>query len=132
MKKFLLVLSNHISSNTKISVYELYKNGKSLFKTFVEDIEKDGNLFDKLAGAIRIVEETSNLNRYPKTKFREIQGHKLNCKVYEAKSGVVRIYLFHEEKTGRVILTGGLKDTQEKDIKSILKIIKEYHHEKQK
>lgn len=130
MKKFSLVLSNHISATTKISVFELVKNGKSLFKPFVDEIEKDGNLFDKLAGAIRIVEETSNLNRYPKTKFREIQGHNLKCKVYEAKSGIIRIYLCHEEKTGRIIITGGLKDNQEKDIKSILKIIKEYYNEK--
>ena len=125
-------MSNYISNNTKISVYELQKNEASLFEEFVDEIEKDGNLFDKLAGAIRIIEETSNLNRYPKTKFREIQGHKLNCKIYEAKSGIIRIYIFHEEKTGRIIITGGLKNNQPKDIKSILKTIKEYQDEKQK
>lgn len=97
----------------------------------MNEIEKDGNLFDKLAGAIRIIEETSNLKRYPQTKFREIKGHKLGCKVYEAKSNIIRIYLFHEEKTGRVIITGGLKDNQDKDIKFILKIIKQYNNEKQ-
>jgi len=123
-------LSDHILSATKISVYELCKNGKSLFEPFVDEIEKDGNLFDKLAAAIRIVEETSNLRRYPKTKFREIQGHNLDCKIYEAKSNIIRIYLFHEEKTGRVIITGGLKDNQVKDLKSIIKIIKEYRNEK--
>jgi hypothetical protein len=87
-------------------------------------------LFSKLATAIRIIEEKSNLNRYPKTKFREIQGHKLKCKVFEAKSGIIRIYLFHEEKTGRIIITGGLKDNQKKDLKSILKIKKEYNNER--
>jgi len=132
LKKFSLNLSPYIISTTRISVYELHKNGKSLFKPFVDEIEKNGNLFDKLAGAIRIIEDTSNLKRYPKTKFREIKSHNLNCKVYEAKSGVIRVYLFHEEKTGRVIITGGLKDNQAKDIKSILKIIKEYTHEKQR
>lgn len=130
MKKYSLILSDHILSATKISVYELCKNGKSLFEPFVDEIEKDGNLFDKLAAAIRIVEETSNLRRYPKTKFREIQGHNLDCKIYEAKSNIIRIYLFHEEKTGRVIITGGLKDNQGKDLKSIIKIIKEYRNEK--
>lgn len=130
MKKFSLSLSPHITSTTKIGVYELYKNGKSLFEPFVDEIEKDGNLFDKLAGAIRIIEESSNLKRYPKTKFRELKGHSLNCKVYEAKSNIIIVYLFHEEKTGRVIITGGLKDNQDKDIKSIFKIIKEYYDEK--
>ncbi|WP_198027637.1 hypothetical protein [Seonamhaeicola sp. S2-3] len=130
MKKFSLSLSPHITSTTKISVYELNKNGKSLFEPFVDEIEKDGYLFDKLAGALRIIEETSNLKRYPKTKFRELKGHNLSCKVYEAKSNIIRVYLFHEEKTGRVIITGGLKDNQDKDIKAILKIIKEYNDEK--
>jgi hypothetical protein len=130
LKKFSLNLSPHIISATKISVYELYKNGESLFEPFVDEIEKDGHLFDKLAGALRIIEATANLNRYPKTKFRALKGHGLNCKVYEAKSDIIRIYLFHEEKTGRVIITGGLKDNQAKDIKSIFKIIKEYQNEK--
>lgn len=130
MKKFSLILSNHISSNTKIPVFELCKNNKNQFEFFVNNIEKNGNLFDKLAGAIRIIEETSNLKRYPSTKFREIKGHKLGCKVYEAKNDIIRIYLFHEKKTGRVIITGGLKDNQDKDIKAILKTIKDYYDEK--
>ena len=130
MKRFSLILTSYVAKTTKISVYELCKDGKSLFKPFVDEIEKDGNLFDKLAGAIRIIEETSNLKRYPKTKFRELKGRNLNCKVYEAKSGIIRIYLFHEEKTGRIIISGGVKNNQEKDIKSIVKIIKEYNNEK--
>lgn len=130
MKKFSLNLSPHILSATKISVYELCKDGKSLFESFVDDIEKDDYLFDKLAGALKIIEATANLNRLPFTKFREIKGHRLICKVYEAKSDIIRIYLFHEEKTGRVIITGGLKGNQAKDIKSIIKIIKEYQNEK--
>lgn len=132
MKRFSLSLSPYIKSTTRISVYELNKNGKSLFKLFVDEIEKDDYLFDKLAGVLRIIEETSNLKRYPKTKFRELKGHNLNCKVYEAKSNIIRVYLFHEEKTGRVIISGGLKDNQDKDIKSILKIVKEYNDEKKR
>ena len=125
-------MSQCIPNSTKIDVYELCKNGKSLFQSFFEEIETDGNLFNNLAGALRIVEDTSNLNRRPKNKFREIQGHKLKCKVYEAKSGLIRIYLFHEEKTGRVIVTGGLKNDQNEDIKSILKIIRDYQNENDK
>lgn len=122
-------MSQYIPNTTKIDVFELCKNDESLFKSFFSEIEKDGNLLDNLAGAIRIIEDTANLNRRPKTKFRLIEGHKLKCKVYEAKSGLIRIYLFHEEKTGRIIVSGGLKDNQNKDIKKILKIIKEYQDE---
>jgi len=130
LKKYSLILSQHVINTTKIKVYELCKNDKSLFELFFNEIKKDGNLLNNLAGAIRIIEDTSNLNRRPKSKFREIQGHKLKCKVYEAKSGLIRIYLFHEEKTGRVIVTGGLKDNQNVNVKSVLKIIKEYQNEK--
>lgn len=130
MKRYSLTLSTHIPHTTKIDVYELCKNEQSLFATFFNEIEKDGNLLSNLASAIRIIEDTSNLMRRPKAKFRVIQGHNLNCKVYEAKSGSIRIYLFHEENTGRVIVTGGNKNDQDQDIKKILKIIKEYHDEK--
>ena len=129
MSKYSLTLSQHISTSTKISVYELCKNDKNLFESFLNEIEKDGNLFSNAASAIRIIEDTANLNRRPRTKFRLIEGHKLKCKVYEAKSGIVRVYLFHEEKKGRIIVSGGLKDNQTKDIKKILKIIKEYQNE---
>ncbi|MDD3721599.1 MAG: hypothetical protein PHW92_03795 [Lutibacter sp.] len=129
MKKYSLTLSQYIPNTTKIDVFELCKNDESLFKSFFSEIEKDGNLLGNLAGAIRIIEDTANLNRRPKTKFRLIEGHKLKYKVYEAKSGLIRIYLFHEENTGRIIVSGGLKDNQNKDIKKILKIIKEYQDE---
>ena len=130
MKKYSLTLSSYIPSNTKIDVYELCKNGKSLFEDFFNKIEKEGNLLSNLAGAIRIIEDTANLKLRPKNQFRLIQGHSLNCKVYEAKSGGIRIYLFHEEKTGRIIVSGGNKDSQDEDIKQMLKIIKVYQNEK--
>jgi hypothetical protein len=41
-------LSDYISKKTTIGVFELYKSGKSLFKPFVDEIEKDGNLLVKL------------------------------------------------------------------------------------
>ncbi|KZE83343.1 hypothetical protein HX017_14215 [Myroides marinus] len=47
-----------------------------------------------------------------------------------AKSGIIRVYLFHEEKTGRVIVMGGNKDSQDQDIKKVEKIIKEYNTQK--
>lgn len=128
MKKYSLTLSPHIPHNTKIEVYELCKNGKSLFEEFFDKIEKENNLFSNLSAAIRIIEDTANLKMRPDTQFR-ILHTKLDCKVYEAKSGSIRIYLFHEENTGRVIVTGGKKSNQDEDIRNIEKIIKEYQNE---
>lgn len=123
-------MSSHIPSNTKIDVYELCKNGNSLFEDFFNEIENEGNLISNLAATIRIIEDTSNLKLRPKKQFRLIQGHSLECKLYEAKSGGIRVYVFHEEKTGRVIVTGGNKDSQTEDIKKVIKTIKEYNNEK--
>lgn len=130
MKKYSLTLSSHIPSNTKIDVYELCKNGKSIFEEFFKQIEDEGNLISNLAAAIRIVEDSANLKMAPKAKFRVLQGLSVKCKVFEAKSGTIRIYMFHEEKTGRVIVMGGNKDSQNEDIKRVEKIIKEYNKEK--
>lgn len=124
-------MSRNVSPNTKIKVFELYKNGESLFEQFFDEVEQAGNLMSNLAASIRIIEDTANLNRRPKSKFRPIEGHKLNCKIYEAKSGIIRVYLFHEERTGRIIVTGGMKGDQDKDIKGVLKLIKEYFDENQ-
>ncbi|SEJ39613.1 hypothetical protein SAMN04488018_13211 [Myroides marinus] len=123
-------MSSHIPSNTKIDVYELCKNGNSIFEEFFKQIEEEGNLISNLAATIRIIEDSANLKMAPKTKFRILQGLSVKCKVFEAKSGIIRVYLFHEEKTGRVIVMGGNKDSQDQDIKKVEKIIKEYNTQK--
>ena len=96
---------------------------------FIDEHQNDALIFDKIAGALSIIEITSILLRLPKTKFRLIEGHGMNCKVYEAKSGIIRLYLFHEENTGRVIVTGGKKGNQKEDIKSVLQTIKNFNNE---
>lgn len=123
-------MSTHIPSDTKIDVYELCKNGKSVFEEFFIQIANEGNLISNLAAAIRIIEDTANLKMRPQKQFRVLQGVSFACKVFEAKSGGIRVYLFHEEKTGRVIVMGGNKNSQNEDIKKVEKIIKEYNNEK--
>lgn len=127
MSEYSIELSNLVSPNTEISVYELCKNGESLIAQFARTIETDKKLFNQFSGAISIVERSSSFSRpLPKTKFRQIEGHNLACKVYEAKKGNIRIYLFHQEKTGRIIVTGGKKGNQKKDIKAVITTIREY------
>jgi len=122
-------LSSNVSSTTKIPVLELCINGNSVFQPFVDEIEEDGNLEGDYFGAIRNLEHAANLLRLPQTKFKELKGFNIEGKFYEAKYGSVRIYHFHEEKTGRIIVLGGLKPNQKKDIKSAVKTIKNYQDE---
>lgn len=121
-------MSEIIDCNTKISVYELYKNGNSLFNDFYEDIKSNAIYFKSTTSAIKIIEQSANGLRLHKQKFRELKGTGLNCKVYEAKKDSVRIYMF-QDSLGRVIVTGGVKGDQTKDIARIIKIIKDYQNE---
>lgn len=121
-------MSPNVSSNTKIAVFELCINKNSLFQSFVDEVENDDNLESDFFGAIRNLEHAANLKRLPNTKFREIKGIDIKGKLYEAKYGCVRIYHFHEEYTGRIIVLGGVKTNQKKDIKSAVKTIKHYQN----
>lgn len=124
-------MSSHIVKPTRITVYELCKNNESIFQDFFDEIIKDINLFSDLARAIRVVEDTSNLIRYPQTKFRQLENVSKNFKVYEAKAGSIRIYLF-QDIVGRVIIAGGKKGDQITDIKRLSIILKDYHYENKK
>lgn len=131
MSKYSLILSSHIAPTTKIVVHELCKNDESIFKEFADEIVKDINLVSKFAKAISIIENSANQINMPKTKFRQLEvGKQVNCKVYEAKAGIIRVYMFAEKRTGRIIVLGGKKNNQDKDIKSVIRIIKDYYNDK--
>ena len=52
----------------------------------------------------------SDLGSLPDTKFKPIsKGKNEEFKEYELKSKNLRIYLFHEEKTGKIVVFGGIK-----------------------
>ena len=76
MSKYSLTISNHIPHSTKIQVYELCKNGDSLFEKFYEEIESDDILYSQLASALSFVESSANLQTLPKTKFRVLKTPK--------------------------------------------------------
>jgi hypothetical protein len=129
MSKYSLILSPNISSSTKIPVFELCVDGLSLFERFIGSIEENKTYGNDLAGAVRNLELAANLIRLPKTKFREINQQKFKNKFFEAKYGAVRIYHFHEKYTGRIIVFGGMKNNQQIDLKSAIRIIKRYQDE---
>lgn len=130
MKKYSIHLSKYTSSDTKISVFDLYEDDVCLFEQFYNQIQREGNLAGYLNSAISIVEAAANSLRLPQSKFKEIKAKGLPCKMYEAKKDDIRIYLFHEEHTGRIIVSGGKKSTQQQDINKIVNCIKAYYNEK--
>lgn len=126
MSKYSLIPSEYIIEETKIKVFELCKDDKSLLKSFIDEIENNDKLFNEFAGVMKVVEQTANLILRGKKKFRELNTNKIEVKLYEAKGKNIRLYMFHEEKTGRIIVTSGFKKNQKKDIKKVEGIIQDY------
>lgn len=91
-------MSSHIPSNTKIDVYELCKNGKSIFEEFFKQIEDEGNLISNLAAAIRIVEDSANLKMAPKKSLEFYKDFQLNVKSLKQSQEQLEFICFMKKK----------------------------------
>lgn len=124
MKKYSLSLCDKIQQPEKY-IYELCKNGKNEFNDFFQEIERNGTHFKYMAAALRILQDTSNnkvLRGKDKIRLLDtVNGFKL----FEIKKNILRIY-FISDTNGRIIVAGGKKDNQTKNISRIKKIIKNY------
>lgn len=112
---------------TKQKVNKLIRNGKCFVDEFWDEIKRDKNIGPELDELIATLEDVANCKMLPKNQYRKISlSRKLKYSTYEVKSKHLRLYLFHESKTGQILLLGGKKVEQEKDIKKVEKIVKEY------
>ena len=111
-----------------IKFYRLYKDGVCLYKEFEDIIKQEGTFRLDLEKLSRIFDSAASIgDKRPNQKhFKEIGKKGDSVKLYEAKSGGLRAYLFHEEGTGRIIVLGGKKSTQPKDIKHFRNLVNEY------
>jgi putative component of toxin-antitoxin plasmid stabilization module len=70
--------------------------------------------------------QISNLQSLPATKYKPLKGCKDAYTEYEIKTENLRVYLFKEEKTGSIIVCGGKKSTQQKDIQRFRNLKQSY------
>jgi putative component of toxin-antitoxin plasmid stabilization module len=124
MNKFALKLIDEIVGQLKI--FKLYVNNHCEFDEFEKQIEAEGSYSSELVTIQTRLQEIADGKLLPKEKFRNITPKKELVKEYEIKTRHLRVYLFHEEKSGRVIVCGGKKITQQKDIYHFRRIKKEY------
>ena len=68
----------------------------------------------------------ANLHTLPNTKLRNLTPDKELIKEYELKTKHLRVYFIHLEKTGKIILIGGYKKEQTKDIDQFRSLKKQY------
>ena len=114
MSKFALEKIKTIKG--KQSFYDLKVNGVCQFEYFSNEIEEQYK--SELITLNARMDLVANLNRLPKTKFRNLTPKKETVKEYEFKTKHLRLYVIHIEKTGKVIVLGGYKNTQKSDIPS--------------
>lgn len=114
----------------RLKFFKLLVNGTCEYDEFEKEIIKEGNLKQELTTIETRMHEIADLKSLPQNKFRDITPKKDNNKEYEIKTKNLRVYLFHEKNTGRVIVCGGKKGTQQADIKHFRNIKKEYFKQK--
>jgi putative component of toxin-antitoxin plasmid stabilization module len=102
------------------------ENNKCEYDEFEKQIQIESSYSSELVTIQARLHDIADGKLLPKEKFRNITPKKELVKEYEIKTRHLRVYLFHEEKTGRVIVCGGKKITQLKDMKHFRLIKKEY------
>lgn len=109
----------------KIEVYKLEIDGSCPFDEFLKDIELDPSFRRFLVGAFSILDDVVNLKLVPMQKFRNITRRGETTKEFEIKKSALRIYLFKTAE-GFVIVLGGKKNNQKRDIERFRKIKNRY------
>ena len=127
MYKFALAYISEISGRLKI--FKLIVNNHCEFDEFEQKIAKEvSNALELVTIQVRL-QEIADGKLLPKEKFRNITPKRELVKEYEIKTRHLRVYLFHEEKTGRVIVCGGKKTTQDKDMNHFRRIKRAYFNQ---
>lgn len=116
----------------KLKIFKLLIDDVSAFDEFCNEIKKEGNLSSELRTIMARLTEIADLKSLPKEKFKDITPAKEPNKEYEIKTKHLRVYLFHDKKTGRVIVSGGKKTSQKSDIKKFRNTKKEYFKQQEK
>lgn len=114
----------------KLKIFKLLIDDTCEFDEFEKRIEFEANLKSELTTIVTRLHEIADLKSLPESKFRDITPKNISNKEYEIKTRHLRVYLFHEKTTGRVIVYGGKKGTQKADIKHFRKIKKAYFNQK--
>ena len=121
MSKFALEEIDSIRGKQIFS--KLIMDGICLFDEFASKLEEQYK--SELDAIGYYMEAVANLQSLPDTKFRELKGGKGDVKEYEFKSRHFRVYVM-QQKGGKIIVIGGYKNNQSKDILSFRSIKKQF------
>lgn len=113
-----------------IGFKKLVIDGVCPYEEFWKQVEREGNLRKQLIGIIHNMNEVANRRSLPKEKFRDITPEKDPVREYEFKKGDLRVYAI-KDLTGHLVILGGKKNSQKKDIRSFRSIKQRYLQSKE-
>jgi hypothetical protein len=111
----------------RIDFFFLLQNEKNLFEEFIDEISMQGNYDSEIRTLkVRLQEMAEVKIPMPFTKCRDLTPKGDPVKEYELKTKKLRLYLFHDHQKGRIIVMGGKKTSQKKDMIRFRNIKKSY------
>jgi len=124
MKTFTLKKIDSIEG--KQDIYKLEIDNNCQFDEFEKEILKRAQYENELASLYSLIEDIANNKLLPKNRFRDItQSKKDKIKEYEFKTRNLRVYAI-KSLGGKIIILGGYKNNQKKDINKFRYIKAEY------
>ncbi|MDY0140616.1 MAG: hypothetical protein RBR97_01830 [Bacteroidales bacterium] len=98
------------------SIFKLKIDKRCQFDEFENEVIAQGQYIDEISSIYALMEDVANNKLLPKTKFRDITINKKDKnKEYEFKTKHLRVYAI-KTSAGKIIMLGGYKNTQKKDI----------------
>lgn len=108
-----------------VRFYKLKVDDACPIDEFWNEIEREGNLKKQLNTAIAIMERYAQGLPTSPDKFKNITENSDPVNEYEIKTRDLRIYLF-KDKAGAIVVSGGKKSTQRRDINRFKNLTIEY------
>lgn len=117
-----------VRRNGKVQFFKLIKDGVCWFDDFYEEQMNDARNASDLKKILTIMDYMAETNAIlPKEKFNSIKQGK-NVVGYEFKKNELRVYCL-KPTPNVVVVFGGYKKNQEKDVKRLYKIVEEVKDE---
>ena len=114
---------------TQQPVYKLLRDEKDLLQPFLDYIAKNNNFAKEFKRLYTIVAYVANNSKppLPQTHYRKLQlSSDEQYEAYEAKSKHLRLYWFHQPKTSLILVFGGTKNSQKKDLARLQVVMNQF------
>jgi hypothetical protein len=122
MSKFALIEIEAVKGKQKF--YKLEKDGVCEFDIFETEARKFYN--SQINSIYHRMDALAQGKRLPIQQFRVLKGGLENITECELKTKNLRVYYFIDKANGSIVITGGYKKEQKKDINRFRGVINKY------